>query len=188
LVSAVNELAIVDADVQLQSFDLRTDSGGPAPAAIEALLTETFVGPLTLDISKADRILIPTTLDDRAPPVPPTYIAHGVDHYKCYRSKYSRGTPKWLPSGAWLGASNDIEAKNYRIKPPKHFCVPVGVDGQLVKSPERYLMCYSAKRSKYDDKHEKAIGLHTANALHAGLVDTRKEEEICVPASLPQGP
>jgi hypothetical protein len=179
---------VVAADVALEGYDVRVDSGGPTPVKHDDLLVQTFVGPMFIDTTKPDRLLIPTSVDAGGPATAPVEASHDVDHYKCYRTKQSRGTPKYLPTAAWLHGTTELESKNYRVKPPKRFCTPVGMDGAAVKNPDGYLLCYSARRSKYDLKHDPVEGLHTANALATGLVDTRKEEEICVPAILVSTP
>jgi hypothetical protein len=48
-------------------------------------------------------------------------------------------------------------------------------------------MCYDVRPAAGQPNHVPYIGvIHTQNQFGAGRLDTVKEEELCVPASLPQ--
>jgi hypothetical protein len=60
----------------------------------------------------------------------------------------------------------------------------VDKNGEGVLEPGALLVCYQAKRSKGQPKHVRVTGAHVAHQLGLELLDTVKEEEICVPSEV----
>ncbi|MFP6626135.1 MAG: hypothetical protein VCA74_03620 [Deltaproteobacteria bacterium] len=52
------------------------------------------------------------------------------------------------------------------------------MNGSEVKNDQRHLLCYPAKRAKYEPRHVPRYGLYTANSLAAQRLDTKKEYEL----------
>jgi hypothetical protein len=145
-------------------------------------------GELTVDTVKADRLLVPTTKGlGSDPSLPPPGAA---DHYKCYKVKISRGTPKF-PRGVTATVVDQFENRVYDIKKPRRLCVPVDKNGEGIERPAAHLMCYRVRRARGQPNHTRVEGqIHTNNQFGLGQLDTVKEEDLCVPAlkNPPAGP
>ena len=64
-------------------------------------------------------------------------------------------------------------------------CLPVGVDGSAAAQPLARLLCYPVKPANGAPKHAKRSGVFLTNAFGAEQADTVKEEQLCVPATVP---
>jgi hypothetical protein len=180
--SNVNDAGILDSTTYLQSYEIKGSAG--VPVGLEGLPSTDEIGPLSVDVKRAERLLVPAGLDPGTQPSPPVNGSHAVDHYKCYRSRITKGTPKYFPSGAHVHASNSFEERDFKVKPPRHVCAPVDVDGTPIKNPDGYMLCYSAKRGKFAARHSPLFGLLASTTIANEQLDTRREEEICLPARL----
>ena len=88
-----NEDGTIDADTHLDSYIIRRQS--PAHIQRGAIRLTNELEEIRVDTIRPDMLLVPTgkSLVLPAPPTPnPSF--HHVDHYKCYRVRVSRGTPK----------------------------------------------------------------------------------------------
>ena len=184
LPAEVNGAPVLDVDTVLQSYDAKLAAGEKVEHS--ALRFESDFGPIIVDTSKADRLLVPASVDvaGGGPVTPPAIGSHAVDHYKCYRTRVTSGTPKYFPSNAQGHAIDELEDRDYRLKPPRRVCVPVDMSGNGIKNADGYLMCYPAKNGKFSPKHVRVLGIDAASGLGEERLDTRKEEEVCVPAAL----
>jgi hypothetical protein len=169
-----------DDDVHLQSYDIRVANSGVTHPVVEDLQVRA-IGPMYLDTSKPDRLLVPAAMDPIDPVNAPPNAAHDVDHYKCYRAKIPSGTPKYYPSKVVLRASDRFEDRLYDIKKPKRLCNPVDMNGQGIKDADLRLTCYKLRRAKGEARHERLQGIQIADEIGSVLFDTKKAEEVCVP-------
>ncbi len=186
LAADLNRTGIVDANTHLLAYDIRADSSTLGPIPLRQQRVENMLSPIFINTSKPDRLLVPTAMDPSAPVAVPDDAAHAVDRYKCYRVSVERRLPRYFPSRAVGRISDALELRDYRLKQPKRFCVPVDKNGAGIKNPDAYLLCYGTKKFKLDARHTPVVGIHSANELHTGLFDTRREEEVCVPSILPR--
>jgi hypothetical protein len=102
----------------------------------------------------------------------------------------SKGT-KFTPI---LGVAVDDQFTNgvklFDLAKPTRLCIPVQKtilptgEGEPIQHPERLLMCYQAKPVKGQPKHAKILSIHVNNQFGPELVDTLKEEELCVPSTI----
>jgi cysteine-rich repeat protein len=136
---------------------------------------------IALDTVKEERLLVPSAKSLSAPPTAPD--PPSVDHYKCYRARLNRESPK-LPKEltATVADQFDSLARPFRVGKPRQLCLPVNKNGEGILDAERFLVCYAVKREKGTRRHEKRVGVFVANQFGAGRLDTRKEELLCVPS------
>ena len=134
-------------------------------------------GQLTIDTVKADRLFVPTNKALGSDPSPP---GSGVaNHYKCYKAKITKGTPKF-PKGVQASVVDQFESRTYSVLKLRHLCVPVDKNGEGFVRENGHLMCYKVKSAV---KHTRLIDqVRTANQFGLEHLDTVKEDELCVPA------
>jgi hypothetical protein len=175
--------APVDAATHLESYQIREAVGEPRHVRRTALFITSQLGPIFVDTRVPDRLLLPTA-KDLASPVPPLdFASHDVDHYKCYTVVRSPGRPKYFPTGVVARISDQFEDRAYGIRGPSRLCLPVVVNGQAIKDPNRRLLCYGARRDRTAPFHTPRFRVNVHSALGAEQVDSVREEELCVPAS-----
>jgi hypothetical protein len=139
-------------------------------------------GTRSLDTVAPDRLLVPTTTNPGPlPPLPPT---PGVaDHFKCYRVRVSPGTTPF-PAGTSLSVADDFENRTLVLKKPSRLCLPADVNGTGIVRPGSSLLCYQAKRAAGAPKHERVSPILTANGFGAGQLGSKREDELCLPATV----
>ena len=98
--------------------------------------------------------------------------------------KVSKGAPRFEPIGPVSVVDQFEQPKVYDLKKPTRLCTPVDKNGEGVLDPLGLLLCYQAKPGPGQPKHVKQTGLHVAHQLGLELLDTVKEEELCVPSAL----
>jgi hypothetical protein len=142
--------------------------------------TDQF-GTLSLTTTKADTLLVPSNKDLTTTPPAPDEDAINVNHYKCYKVRVTRGTPKF-PKGvqATVGDQFNAPPKVFDVKTPKHLCNPVNKNGEGFKTPMEHFVCYQVKGAKGQPKHVKR-GVFTNNQFGPGAMLTLREAELCVP-------
>jgi len=69
---------------------------------------------------------------------------------------------------------------------PTRLCTAAQKNGDPVLDPGALLLCYKARPAKQQPKHEKRLGLHVAHQFGPGQLDTVREDELCVPTSMPR--
>jgi hypothetical protein len=168
-----------DAATHLESYAIKSDE---KHEKVVGFRVDNRFGELSLDTIKEDRLLVPSAKGLAEPPGP--LGATLVDHFKCYKAKVTKGTPK-LPKGTQIAVADQFgeAARTLDVKKPKHLCLPVDKNGEGIQSPDSLLVCYQAKPSKGEPKHVKRSGVLLDNQFGTEQLDTVKEEELCVPSS-----
>jgi hypothetical protein len=117
----------LDTDSHLKAYVIKESKGEPKH------VKETDMGMLvpgllivsTVDTSKPDRLLVPSTKSIISPVADAT---HNIDHYKCYKAKTSKGTPKF--AGGFFSGQDQFEpAKGYELKKVSRVCLPAELFG-----------------------------------------------------------
>jgi hypothetical protein len=149
------------------------------------LRVDNQLGSIRLDTVKVDRLLVPTSKGLTAPVAAPDARDHGVDHFKCYKVKTSKGTPRFDAIEGVALADQFIgeTAKVFDLKRPTRLCTPVDKNGEGVKNATAHLLCYQAKAARGQVRHAAVKGLFLANQLGLAQVDTRGEDELCIPST-----
>jgi len=183
-----NGEGIVDPVTHLTVYQIKPVSGSPKHIPqLDQRLHNQF-GDIYLDTIKADRLLVPANKDDdpmNPLPSPPVAANHNVDHYKCYRTKVTKGRPKF-PRGLQASVEDQWEtpAKVYDLKRPKLLCLAVNKNGEGIKHTYDNMVCYLAKPAKGEAKHTPRTGVGFADQFVAHRLDSKKEELLCVPSLL----
>lgn len=136
----------LDLDEHLKAYAIKEAKG--EPKHVKALGIELLVPNLLLvtsvDTSKPDRLLVPST---KSIIVPLSDTTYNIDHYKCYKAKTTKGTPKFV-GAFFLGQDQFEPAKDYDLKKLTRVCLPVDKNGEGIINPDWNLLCFSAKPAK----------------------------------------
>jgi hypothetical protein len=174
--SELDGAEVGDLDAQLGGYQLKS---GLKHEKRTGIAVATAFGDLILDTVKAERLMLPTSLSEGG--TPGALADTRVDHFKCYKAKVSKGTPK-LPKGVQALVENFFEpARTLDVKKPKSLCVAADKNGEGIEQPGARLVCFQAKPAKGEPKHAKREGVFVLNQLGEGRLDTVKETELCVP-------
>lgn len=170
-----------DLEPNLSSYDLRLADGETREARVPGLVVTTSLGERYLDTVRAEFLLVPASTDFVVPPSPPA-AGHGVDRYKCYRVRKTKGSIRIPNPPEQLRTDEFDEQRSLALKTPKHLCLPVDLDGAGMLNPEIGLLCHVLKSGRGEPKHERVPLLYMADELATATVGTKKEAEICLPA------
>jgi hypothetical protein len=134
---------------------------------------------------KADLLLVPAAKDLTTLPAAPDDEDHDVDHYKCYKVKITKDTPK-LPRGIQVNVSDQFTnpAVIYDLKSVKHLCYAVSKNGEPIKNADRKLLCYKVKPALGQPLHLRRTAVYINDQFGPLRVDTQKEDELCIPSEL----
>ena len=172
---------VIDEDIHLVAYRLRTQN--PRHIKRGAIRVTNQLEEIRVSTIKPDLLLVPSlkTHDQPGPPAP-NPNDHNVDHFKCYRIRVTGGTP--LPAAnRKVDVSDQFTqpAKIITLKKPRHLCVPVDKNGEGIKNPAAHLLCYKASPARGEPKHLPRVGLFVNNQLGPLRLNTRRENEFCVP-------
>src|SRR5262249_13279192 len=147
------------------------------------LVVKDRFGTLTLDTKAADRLLVAT---GKALDAPADAPGGGRGTVECYTVRVSSGQPSFQKI-VGVKVVDQFETRTYDLTRPRRLCLPASKDGGALVKPDGHLLCYLAKGAP-GQTHTKVKGrIHTNNVFGADQrIDTVKEEELCVPASLNQ--
>jgi hypothetical protein len=189
LPGSLNQTPVIDPTTNVESYVIRTVTGQPQHVPRADVRVENAFGTIFVDTKgKPDRLLMPAAVSLASQPLPPDNNAHDVDHYKCYRTAPTAGRPKYFPRSAQANHGNAFEERDYGVGRPKHLCAPVDQEGQGIKNPDGYLLCYPAKAVRFSPAHTRRVGVYVATELGDERLDSLKEEELCVPSHVTAGP
>jgi hypothetical protein len=192
----------------LTAYKLKA-SGGPK-ATKRRLRTANRYGVQTVDLTKADELLLPAAAS-QAGPVPPLADPE-VDAFACYRAKAAKGEPG-LAKGTHAYVTDAHGSAVYDLVKPSRLCRPVDVDGQSpgAEAHPGELLCFKAKPSRKVCQNAVALacrsdadcagapcikqpkpgavpGIHVADVLGAQVVGAVKPVEVCVPSTTAPAP
>jgi hypothetical protein len=177
----VNGGNAVDTATHLEGYRLTRSAGQPAHVKQSGIVVADRFGSLSLDTVKPDRVLVPT---GKALDTPATAPTGGQDHLECYKVNVTPNTPG-LAAGTQITVLDQFQGRTYDVKRPSRLCLAAGASGTAIKSPLAHLMCYRSRRVTGAPAHQKVMGrIHTANAYGPGRLDTIRDTEVCVPATV----
>jgi len=177
---------VADPVIHLRGYEAKEADGELPHTAQLGIRIRNQLGELRLDTVKVERLLVPSSKDLIAPPLPPG--ASNVDDFKCYKVKTTRGTAK-LAKGLVVDLQDQFAHRLFDVVKPTRLCLAVNRAGGGVLHPTDHLMCYQVKLSKpkpvgaAQAKHT-AVDAFTANDLDDETLTTIKEEEFCVPSTV----
>jgi DNA-binding beta-propeller fold protein YncE len=149
---------------------------------VRGMSVASAVGAVTLDTVKPDRLLVPSAVSTTDPVTPP--LDPRVDSFKCYRVRRTSGTPP-LPPGVIVSIADAFQVeRSFELRRPRRLCLPADRDGAGIQDPADHLLCVTLRRVRGEPKHRRRFGVHTANDYGPERLDTRKQRELCLPATL----
>lgn len=178
-----NGEGIDDPQTHLVAYQLRRRKDDPKHER-RTVRVENQFGAITVDTKKPSRLLMPSSKDLSEEPPPPDPAEHDLDAYKCYRVKLSKGSAR-LPRGTVASVADQFtEAKRFQIGKPTELCNPAIVGGRDIKvfGPDNHLMCYKVRPLSDEPKHDKRSAVRINNRFEPSQLDTKREQELCVPS------
>ncbi|MGH9427991.1 MAG: DUF7450 family protein, partial [Terriglobia bacterium] len=145
------------------------------------LTVENQFGSFQVDTLKPNRLLVPTAKSLSGPAPMPT---PGIDHFKCYSVRITPRTPKF-PKDIQVSVVDQFQQPTlYDVVKPIRLCAPVNKDNESpgAETHSGHLMCYQVKPAREQSKHVRVPNIYTNNQFGPELLDTLKEEELCVPS------
>lgn len=177
-----NDEEINDPNTHLVGYKIKRVKGQPKHEKQTNILVEDQFGQLFVDTQKPGCLLVPS-LKDLVSEIPDENVPGDfpLDHFKCYKVKVTKGTPGF-PEGIQAFVVDQFgQPKLFDVKKPTMLCTPVD-KGEGRKNPEAHLMCYAVKPAEGQLEHVKVLGIHVNNQFGPLQLDTKKEEELCVPS------
>lgn len=138
------------------------------------------VSGLFVDARKQVHLFVPTAKNLSA--TPPTPAAFVTDHFECYKSTVTSGTPKFVAvPGVTL--QDQFGSMTVTVKKPTFLCNPVDKNGEDPTAPTRpnHLICYQIKQTD-PVKFAKRTELFVNNQFGPEALDAKKPALLCVPA------
>jgi hypothetical protein len=172
----------VDPATHLETYLIRNMPGSTRHSRRTNVLVENQIGQIRVDTKRPDSLMVPTAKDLTIQPPAPDPLANAVDHYECYTVRVTPGTPRFPAAGVFVTVTDQFLAqpKTLRLKRPRRLCNPVDKNGEGIKNPTAHLMCYAVSPVPPPVGRR---GLFVTNQFVAGQVDTKHEQDICIPST-----
>jgi hypothetical protein len=150
---------------------------GPRPLPMTNVKVVNQFGTIFVDAFRPDRLLVPTTKSLVA--TPPPLVSPVVDHFECYKSKVTNGTPKFDAVNG-LVLEDQFGTRSVVVKKPSRLCAPVDVNGGDPAAPGHpdYLLCYRIKAPRFT----RVSPIFVNNEFGPETLDAIKPSELCVPS------
>ncbi len=172
---------ITDPDTRQVPYKLKPSPGEPKHVSVGSIVVSDSLGIHTFDTKKPELLLVPATLrlaSSGPAPDPLTTM-----HYKCYRVKQTKGTPKFVHGQ--VTALDEFEARVYDVFAPRRLCYAVDKNGEGILEPDAVMTCYRARRGPGESNHERIENLiHTTDQFGTLQLDTKKVQDICIPGTI----
>ena len=139
--------------------------------AVRGVTVENQFGPLTVNLSKADRLLVPTAKKIGGTPDP---LPNPLNHYKCYRLSHARFRQ------AGIGIETQFGALTIDIKKPLHLCLPVDKNGEGIVDPNTSQLCYQVRGPRPASQPT----VNTDNQFGSDSFSFFGPRELCVPSTV----
>lgn len=162
------------------SYDVRRSPGQSKTQNRKGVAVQDALGDLVVDVLGVDALLTTATIERGEAPAAPS----GNDLHLCHRAKATSSSADFS-EGVRVHVTDEFEDRIYDVKKPVRLCLAATVGGIPPAAPDAHVMCYKVVRANGEPKHEKVIDeLATADRFGGLQVDTRVEEELCLPAVL----
>jgi hypothetical protein len=136
---------------------------------VKGVVVENQFGSLTVDLTRPDRLFVPSAKSLTAtPPLPASFL---VDHFKCYRVRGAR----FRRSG--VSVETQFGPMTVDVKRPLRLCAPVDKNGEGVNDPANHLMCYQVRKGTRGPKQ-----VFVTNQFGADSYPVLGPRELCVPS------
>ncbi len=135
-------------------------------------------GSETLDLKKAKLLCVPSLKDEASSPG--ELPIHQVDHFKCYKGKTARETPKF--EQRTVTVEDQFELKNTLVIKPAMVCNPASKNSEGISNVDDHLECYKIKDVKGQTKFA-STDVFVRNQFGAEELTVIKAALLCVPSS-----
>jgi hypothetical protein len=125
-----NSEGINDPDAHLNCYKIRE----PRAPSRDVVVNNQF-GELRLTATRAKSLCVPAIKDDIG-----DLDELDINHFKCYRARVTRGTPRFGEQEVQL--NDQFEMKATEVIRPLLLCNPVNKNGEGIPSPANHLVCY----------------------------------------------
>jgi cysteine-rich repeat protein len=167
---------IVNPAAHLRTYPVTPVKGSPKFTRRVGVRVVTELGALTVDLTRRDDLIVPTSKSLTGPVAPPG--ANAGDRYRCYGARVTAGRD----DQDVLVSDQFVQPKTYRITRPSRLCLPVSKNGDDIENPLVDLMCFMARPVKGQPRHVPVIGISTADEFFGERLRSVREDELCVPA------
>jgi cysteine-rich repeat protein len=176
--ATVDGSVVVDAATHLESYAPRV-SHGPKHAKRRVLI-QNQLGTIALETVKRAFVLLQANASLVANPPPPDVPNVAVDQYDCYAAKVAPGTPRFAKNLVMTITDPLLAgAQTFAVRKPTHVCVPVTANGNIVKHPAVYQVCYQVKPTV---KNASRRGVFVHPEFRSERLDVSREERVCLPS------
>lgn len=162
------------------SYDVRRSPGQTRTPDRKDVAVHDALGSLVVDVLGVDALLTTATIARNEVPAAPS----GNALHLCHRAKATSSSADFS-EGVRVHVTDEFEDRIYDVKKPVRLCLAAAVGGIPPAAPDAHVMCYKVVRADGEPKHEKVIDeIATADRFGELQLDTRVEEELCLPAVL----
>lgn len=168
------------------------------------ILVKNQLGTLLVDTLNPTRLLVPSAKSIDGLANPDDLTESTVGNYRCYSIKVKRNLCEADPSIKCRSDSDCGEfgpcnlgfpcnvtvnvadqftksAKSFKLSSPVRLCLPVNIGREEIRLSDSKVLCYPAKTVKGEPSHIPIKGASVVNQFGNLILDTIKEEELCVP-------
>lgn len=130
------------------------------------------VSGLFVNAKKQAHLFVPTAKNLSATPPPPA--AFVTDHFECYKTAVTSGTPKFV-AGPGVTLADQFGSMTVTVKKPAFLCNPVDKNGEDATAPTHpeHLLCYAIKQTDAV-KFVKRKGIFINNQFLPETLDTKE--------------
>jgi hypothetical protein len=165
--------AASDAD-HLGVFTLKQTT--PRFRPIKGVIVENQFGVQTMNVTKPDRLLMPTVKSLLGPiDLPPSF---GVDHFKCYKVAYL----KLRRPG--VAIEDQFGAITLNLLKPTHLCLNADKNGEGIPDLTQNLMCYKVVVAPGTPAAQLPPTIYTHDQIGPDTYSVYGPREFCVPTEI----
>jgi len=133
-------------------------------------------GLLLLDVTRPERLLVPTAESLTGPP--PVPVSPAIDHFTCYKVKRSSGARAFVPIHN-VRLADQLSAAALTVGKPTRLCLPANKNNETpgAETHGDRLLCYHLTGGV------SGVGrVFVNNQFGSGIVYPRSRDELCVPS------
>ena len=170
-----------------EAYKIKAVTGTPKFVKQKNLEVTNQFGTIHVDARVLDRLLVPTSKSESAPPGPP--VPPDPDHFECYKVGVTAGTPKFTKLEDVV-LEDQFGTLTVDVLKPFLLCNPANKNGEDPTAPTNpeHLLCYKARTSLGTPRFDKQVGLYTANQFGDEQLDAVRLQELCLPSSVTPPP
>ncbi len=157
---------------------------------IQVISTPDQLGQLELDVRtrKTGQLCVPSQLVQQqgAPTATPTPWAPSLDHFELYRTKRTKGAPKFVPELVRLDDRFLNGTTTMKLKKPVYLGVPTSKDREGITNSFTHLTCYSVRapgsKNALSSRFTRQEVIVTNQFKEDQRLSVRRPYRLCVPS------